>query len=134
MLSGTHLSFNCKKHQIVIIGSSKLASVIRTDASPALRKQSLCPLPVLFRPLSDFSPSISESTLPPSIFHPSVVIFDKDGTLVCFHTMWNSWCEELASRMSAETETDMAENVYELMGYDLDTKKVFKCRKSMYNS
>jgi len=26
--------------------------------------------------------------------------------------------------MSAETETDMADNVYELMGYDLDTKKI----------
>ena len=27
-----------------------------------------------------------------------VIIFDKDGTLVCFHTMWTSWCEELANR------------------------------------
>merc|ERR1711915_665947 len=76
------------------------------------------------RQLSDFSPSLSESYLPPSIFQPSVVIFDKDGTLVCFHTMWNSWCEELASRMCAETETDMSDDVYELMGYDSDTKKI----------
>jgi len=76
------------------------------------------------RQLSDFSPSLSESCLPPSIFQPSVVIFDKDGTLVCFHTMWNSWCEELASRMCAETETDMSDDVYELMGYDSDTKKI----------
>merc|ERR1712106_1100454 len=58
------------------------------------------------------------------MFQPSLVIFDKDGTLVCFHTMWNSWCEELARRMCAETDTDMAGDVYELMGYDLDTKKI----------
>jgi len=74
--------------------------------------------------ISDHSPSISESNLTRSIFQPSVVIFDKDGTLVCFHTMWNSWCEELAGRMCTETATDMSNDVYNLMGYDSDTKKI----------
>jgi len=43
---------------------------------------------------------------------------------VCFHTMWNTWCEELATRMCDETQIDMAGNVYQLMGYDYATKKI----------
>lgn len=67
---------------------------------------------------------MSESTLHSAIFQPEVVIFDKDGTLVCFHTMWNSWCEELANRMNEETSSDLSTDVYELMGYDSETKKI----------
>jgi HAD superfamily hydrolase (TIGR01549 family) len=79
---------------------------------------------VVKRKMSEFSPSISESNLSSEIFQPAVVIFDKDGTLVCFHTMWNSWCEDLASRMTAETAKDLSSDVYELMGYDYETKKI----------
>jgi len=86
--------------------------------------QKMQPTSVARRKMSEFSPSMSESTLTSAIFQPSVVIFDKDGTLVCFHTMWNSWCEELASRMTAETSKDMANDVYDLMGYDYKTKKI----------
>lgn len=71
------------------------------------------------------SPSIAEAGLQAcSIFTPEVVIFDKDGTLVCFHTMWNSWCEQLAQRMNAETTHDLTDNVYELMGYDSEKREV----------
>merc|ERR1719341_1134920 len=58
------------------------------------------------------------------MFQPEVVIFDKDGTLVCFHTMWNSWCEELADRMRSEMKRDLMDDVYELIGYDKENKKV----------
>jgi len=78
-------------------------------------------------PVSDipeFSPSMGEISLEDAFFKPQVVIFDKDGTLVCFHTMWNSWCEELANRMRSETNKDMDDNVYRLMGYDKKAKKV----------
>ena len=71
--------------------------------------QSLQPLQPLQSPLrlmsAAVSPSVAEaqaSLAPAAAFRPDLVIFDKDGTLVCFHTMWNSWVEELARRMVAE--------------------------------
>ena len=70
------------------------------------------------------SPSIAEAGLQAcSLFTPEVIIFDKDGTLVCFHTMWNSWCEQLAQRMNAETTQDLTDNVYKLMGYDSEKRE-----------
>merc|ERR1711892_1453779 len=108
----------------LLAGCSRLSPIVKSSISPQMMKQNLPNLNIISRSRSDFSPSISESSLPPSMFQPSLVIFDKDGTLVCFHTMWNSWCEELAKRMSAETDTDVAGDVYELMGYDSDTKKI----------
>ena len=44
------------------------------------------------------SPSAQEANLPSAFFKPRCVIFDKDGTLVCFHTMWSPWCTDLAER------------------------------------
>merc|ERR1719481_584860 len=76
------------------------------------------------RTMAELSPSITESNLSSNIFEPAVVIFDKDGTLVCFHTMWNSWCEELAKRMNKETESDLSANLYNMMGYCSETKKI----------
>jgi len=59
-----------------------------------------------------------------AFFRPQVVIFDKDGTLVCFHTMWNSWCEDLVSRMNLMTERNLSDSVFNLIGYDKYEKKV----------
>merc|ERR1711962_1165339 len=81
-------------------------------------------LPLLQQPLPP-SPSIAESNLKScNLFQPEVVIFDKDGTLVCFHTMWNSWCEQLAQRMNAETDRELSEEVYRLMGYDSEKREI----------
>jgi len=66
----------------------------------------------------------TERSVKDVMFQPEVVIFDKDGTLVCFHTMWNSWCEELADRMRSEMKRDLMDDVYELIGYDKENKKV----------
>eukprot|EP00092_Neocalanus_flemingeri_P087214 GFUD01110015.1.p1 GENE.GFUD01110015.1~~GFUD01110015.1.p1 ORF type:complete len:333 (+),score=92.15 GFUD01110015.1:15-1013(+) len=107
----------------LIAGSARLNGG-RTIPDSHMILQPIHLVSVAKQKMSEFSPSISESTLTSAIFHPSVVIFDKDGTLVCFHTMWNSWCEDLARRVSAETSKDMASDVYDLMGYDYETKKV----------
>merc|ERR1712223_789962 len=73
-----------------------------------------------FTPPSFTKPSVSFN---PSI--PKCVIFDKDGTLVCFHTMWSPWCTSLAERMSTCSGLDgISDNVYDVLGYDKETRKV----------
>merc|ERR1719333_1108374 len=94
--------------------------------------QQLQPLQPLKSPLrlmsAAVSPSVAEaqaSLAPAAAFRPDLVIFDKDGTLVCFHTMWNSWVEELARRMVAEVRQDtVAGELYDMLGYDGATQKV----------
>jgi len=71
------------------------------------------------------SPSAQESNLQPAFFKPKCVIFDKDGTLVCFHTMWSPWCTDLAERMIDHTGLDdLDDHVYDVLGYDHKEKKV----------
>jgi FMN phosphatase YigB (HAD superfamily) len=73
---------------------------------------------------STISPSATEANLESGFFKPGLVIFDKDGTLVCFHTMWTPWCTSLASRMEEETGRDMSEQIYNVLGYDEEEDKV----------
>lgn len=76
---------------------------------------------------TEVSPSVAEagaSLTSNPLFKPSLVIFDKDGTLVCFHTMWNSWCEQLASRMKEETTKEVSTELYSMLGYDQASKRV----------
>jgi len=71
------------------------------------------------------SPSAQEANLQPAFFKPKCVIFDKDGTLVCFHTMWSPWCTDLAQRMSHHTGLDdLDDHVYDVLGYDHKEKKI----------
>ena len=58
-------------------------------------------------------------------FKPELVIFDKDGTLVCFHTMWSPWCTGLADRMNRLTGRDLAEPLYDVLGYDHKVEKIY---------
>ena len=73
---------------------------------------------------SSHSPSANEANLESEFFKPNLVIFDKDGTLVCFHTMWTPWCTSLAQRMNRVTGRDMSAQVYDVLGYDHAEKKV----------
>ncbi|TRY63969.1 hypothetical protein TCAL_11167 [Tigriopus californicus] len=70
------------------------------------------------------SPSEIESKWKPSFFKPKLVIFDKDGTLVCFHTMWSPWCTSLAQRMHSVTGQDLSTHLYDVLGYDHSENKV----------
>lgn len=78
----------------------------------------------LYNKMSTISPSAKVARLEKSAFKPEAVIFDKDGTLVCFHTMWTPWCTSLASRMTSVSGIDLSNNVYEVLGYDHLNSKV----------
>ena len=66
------------------------------------------------------------STSPPkeSSFHPKLVIFDKDGTLVCFHKMWIPWATEHAQRINKATGKDVSADLYDVFGYDQEKVRI----------
>lgn len=57
-------------------------------------------------------------------FHAQVIIFDKDGTLIDFHTMWGGWTTYLADQIQQVSGRDVRANLYDAMGYDDLNKKV----------
>uniref|UniRef100_A0A0R3S4U2 HAD family hydrolase n=1 Tax=Elaeophora elaphi TaxID=1147741 RepID=A0A0R3S4U2_9BILA len=46
----------------------------------------------------------------------SLVIFDKDGTLICFHSTWVPWAINVATRISDVTKMNVEEEIYTLLG------------------
>jgi phosphoglycolate phosphatase-like HAD superfamily hydrolase len=47
-----------------------------------------------------------------------LVVFDKDGTIVDFGTMWSGWAIALAEALTATTGRPVAEPLYEMLGFD----------------
>jgi len=52
------------------------------------------------------------------------VIFDKDGTLTCFHSMWVPWTEQLVERIEGNLSMKVRNDVYSLLNYDPESQKV----------
>ena len=65
-----------------------------------------------------------EDNLKSRFFKPKLVIFDKDGTLVCMHTMWSPWCIALADKMNQATRQDLSEPLFNVLGYDHKLKRL----------
>ena len=65
-----------------------------------------------------------EDNLKSRFFKPKLVIFDKDGTLVCMHTMWSPWCIALANKMNQATRQDLSEPLFNVLGYDHKLKRL----------
>lgn len=55
----------------------------------------------------------------------SLVIFDKDGTLICFHTMWSPWAQKLISNIVRATRLDISQQLSDTLGYCAKSKRVF---------
>lgn len=47
---------------------------------------------------------------------PELVIFDKDGTLICFHSMWIPWAVDTAKRLEKVAGVPLSQEVYQLLG------------------
>ena len=43
-----------------------------------------------------------------SALDPSLIIFDKDGTLIDINTMWGGWITDLAQRLEVVTGRSIA--------------------------
>jgi len=54
----------------------------------------------------------------PAHFIPALVIFDKDGTLIDFDSMWGPWMIQLADRVEALTKTPLRHALYTAFGFD----------------
>jgi phosphoglycolate phosphatase len=57
-------------------------------------------------------------------FEADAVIFDKDGTLIDFDTMWGHWAKLSVSRLAAEAgDGELEGELYALLGYDPEARQ-----------
>ncbi|XP_005099797.1 uncharacterized protein LOC101846429 [Aplysia californica] len=54
-----------------------------------------------------------------------LVIFDKDGTLICFHSMWSSWAVRVTESIARHVGLDIEDKLYETLGVCALSKRVF---------
>ena len=50
-----------------------------------------------------------------------LVIFDKDGTIIEFGSMWSGWAVTLGTALGAATGLPVEEPLYGMLGYDAET-------------
>eukprot|EP01103_Thecamoeba_quadrilineata_P016985 TRINITY_DN5860_c0_g1_i1.p1 TRINITY_DN5860_c0_g1~~TRINITY_DN5860_c0_g1_i1.p1 ORF type:complete len:882 (-),score=177.85 TRINITY_DN5860_c0_g1_i1:20-2665(-) len=55
---------------------------------------------------------------------PSLIIFDKDGTLISFHSAWTSWIERCASHIESMVKMKISGKIFEGVGYFQESKQV----------
>ena len=53
-----------------------------------------------------------------------LVVFDKDGTLLDFHSMWGGWALELGERLDGATRRPVAGDVFATIGFDPSSGRV----------
>lgn len=64
---------------------------------------------------------MSSGTRAPSLAGIDLVVLDKDGTLIDFHSMWSGWAETLADRLEAASGLTVRAPLFAMLGYDATT-------------
>ena len=59
-----------------------------------------------------------------SDFTPALIIFDKDGTLIDFHTMWAGWAIEFARRLESACGQPIAARLFYAIGFEAEAARV----------
>jgi len=59
-----------------------------------------------------------------AVLAPTLIVFDKDGTLIDFHAMWGSWITELAQKLEAACRVDLAADLFNAMNFEPSTGRV----------
>ncbi|CAK9296725.1 unnamed protein product [Gordionus sp. m RMFG-2023] len=52
-----------------------------------------------------------------------LVIFDKDGTLICFNSLWKPWLDNIITNIENSTQLDLKSKLYEALGYNEISQK-----------
>lgn len=68
--------------------------------------------------LANESRQFSAAAARPPRCDPSLVVFDKDGTLIDFNLMWGGWVESQAWKVEMTTNLPVREKLFDAMGYD----------------
>lgn len=58
--------------------------------------------------------------------NPALVIFNKDGTLIDFNSMWGGWVESQAWKLEASAKLPIRDLFYGAMGYDWTRRSVMR--------
>ncbi|XP_033117526.1 choline dehydrogenase, mitochondrial-like isoform X2 [Anneissia japonica] len=63
-------------------------------------------------------------TRQPSQEKPELIIFDKDGTLICFHSLWAPWVEDTTKRFERKTGLNLEAKIHHLFKYNQAERKI----------
>ena len=63
------------------------------------------------------------------VFDTKVLVFDKDGTLIDFHTIWESRMVSAAESMISACQggDDLRDRLFRTVGYSLERKQTLGC-------
>jgi len=54
---------------------------------------------------------------------PKLIIFDKDGTIICFTSLYFTWMDDFIESVNKRTKKDFRQTIHETFGYCVPLKK-----------